>query len=190
MRAAAAAAADTEVPRLAAALGAAGGSEFAKVAWGGDVTAAAAAAGALVWPDADPDLVPEDGRMISRYVAVSWRGGGELRLLRPLTSPGARAGQAMGLPPAFHAAAAAEPWAAGAEVRIELYTHLLNKRSEGWHSLALFPAVDDGVGRMQDFDGDGLVDLLARRGWAGALSCNPPYVEGVFDRDLPKVAAA
>jgi len=41
---------------------------------------------------------------------------------------------------------------------------------------------------MQDFDPEALVALLRRRGWAGALSCNPPYVEEVFDRDLPRDA--
>jgi len=48
-------------------------------------------------------------------------------------------GQAMGLPPAFHAAAATERWATGSHLRVELYTHLLNKRCLGWLSLALFP---------------------------------------------------
>eukprot|EP01065_Artemidia_motanka_P010282 TRINITY_DN15427_c0_g1_i2.p1 TRINITY_DN15427_c0_g1~~TRINITY_DN15427_c0_g1_i2.p1 ORF type:complete len:599 (+),score=229.26 TRINITY_DN15427_c0_g1_i2:51-1799(+) len=229
----AAAAVRDELPELAARLQQPGGSQFSVVRSGelpeADRAELTAAAGALVWPDADPDLVPElrhDGASAAAeqwQQALVWRAAGAVRLIRPLTAAAVAAsakadgvadsgagsipqmrlalhsllyramfcaGQAMGLPQPFHDAMAQQQWARGG-VGLELYTHLLNKRhGRYWHSCSLFPAVDDAVGRMQDFNPSALVDALRQRGWGCLLACNPPYVEEVFDRDLPRVAAA
>eukprot|EP01061_Rhynchopus_euleeides_P047811 TRINITY_DN9854_c0_g1_i2.p1 TRINITY_DN9854_c0_g1~~TRINITY_DN9854_c0_g1_i2.p1 ORF type:complete len:439 (+),score=87.14 TRINITY_DN9854_c0_g1_i2:42-1358(+) len=97
-------------------------------------------------------------------------------------------GQAMGLSPRFHAALAQEAWAAG-DVCLEMYSHLVNRRSSPHPFLTMVPKADGSSGRMQDFCLEGFVKALGSHS-RGVLFCNPPYVEAVMNRDLPKVVAA
>ena len=101
-------------------------------------------------------------------------------------------GQAMGLSQRFHDAVLAEAWAGGKRetLALEMYSHLVNRRSAPHPFLTMIPAADGSLGRVQDLSLSGFVDALVSSKLPGVLYCNPPYVEGVMDRDLPAVVAA
>eukprot|EP00755_Sulcionema_specki_P023284 Sspe_Gene.78548::Locus_49132_Transcript_1_1_Confidence_1.000_Length_1311::g.78548::m.78548 len=88
-------------------------------------------------------------------------------------------GNAMGLSQRFADRVLAEPWARGRSI-LEMYTHLTNKRFPNHATLSMLPVVDGAVGRMQDFNPTALPPDVV-------LMCNPPYLEAVLDRDLPRV---
>ena len=95
-------------------------------------------------------------------------------------------GQAMGLSPRFHAALSKENWATEGDVSLEMFSHLVNRRSAPHPFLSMIPRADGSFGRVQDLSLERFVDRLVGR---GVLYCNPPYVEAVMDRDLPAVVA-
>eukprot|EP01063_Lacrimia_lanifica_P018799 TRINITY_DN25741_c0_g1_i1.p1 TRINITY_DN25741_c0_g1~~TRINITY_DN25741_c0_g1_i1.p1 ORF type:complete len:481 (+),score=206.37 TRINITY_DN25741_c0_g1_i1:53-1444(+) len=102
-------------------------------------------------------------------------------------------GQAMGLSPRFHEQIHTHAWARPALpcLTIEMFAHMVNRRSAPHPFLSMIPAADgaDSIGRAQDFDLMKYVEKLGARR-VGVVMCNPPYVEAVMDRDLPRVLAA
>eukprot|EP01060_Flectonema_neradi_P022895 TRINITY_DN31112_c0_g1_i1.p1 TRINITY_DN31112_c0_g1~~TRINITY_DN31112_c0_g1_i1.p1 ORF type:complete len:437 (+),score=61.53 TRINITY_DN31112_c0_g1_i1:43-1353(+) len=94
-------------------------------------------------------------------------------------------GQAMGLSQRFHDAVMCEPWINKDAVILEMYSHLVNQRCSPHPNLTMIPVADGSIGRVQDFDLQKFAQLKD-----GVLFCNPPYVEVVMNRDLPKVVEA